>query len=54
MWCATERSERRQWEREKTTGGRRSGTKPIPLTKLVGRHNDKDKNEMIKYLTISQ
>ncbi len=53
MRCATEGSERRQWERKKTTGGRRSTTKPIPLTKPVGRHDDDNKNEMIKYSTIS-
>jgi hypothetical protein len=34
--------------------GERSTTKPIPLTKLVGRQDDDDENEMINYLTISQ
>ncbi len=54
MQCATEGPERRQWEREKITGGRWSVTKPILSAKLVGRHNNDGKNEMIKYLTISQ
>ncbi len=38
---------RRQWKREKTTRGRRSATKPIPSTKLVGWHNNNNENEMI-------
>jgi hypothetical protein len=47
--CATEGLERRQWWREKTTRERRSMTKPIPSTKPVGRHDNDNKNEMIKY-----
>jgi hypothetical protein len=35
-------------------GERRSATKPIPSTKLVGRQDNNNENEMIKYLTISQ
>jgi hypothetical protein len=33
---------------EDDNGGRRSTKEPIPLTKPVMRHDDNDKNEMIK------
>jgi hypothetical protein len=47
MRCAPEGLERRQWEREKTTGRRRSMMKPIPSMKSVGRNTNDNKNEMV-------
>jgi hypothetical protein len=54
MRCATEGSERRQLEREKTMGGGEEHDKAHPVNKPVERHNNNNENNMIKYLTISQ